>query len=186
MRKILLIGLLLGFQSLIASAFAADDGAYTLNPGDVLSITVWREAELTTEVLVRPDGRISFPLAGDMRAAGRTPEEVQAVIVTQLEKFIPDASVTVSVIGLNGNKVYVLGKVARPGEYVMNQKMDVMQALAVAGGLNQFASENKIKILRRQADGRQVSIAFRYGTVKEGNDLSTNVILHSGDVIVVP
>ena len=95
-------------------------------------------------------------------------------------------AVTVAVLNVAGNKVYVIGKVARPGEYVITSRMDVMQALSVAGGLNQYAAENKIQILRRGPDGQQQAIGFRYGSVKEGRNLATNILLQSGDVIVVP
>ena len=164
----------------------ADEAGYRLNAGDVLQISVWKEDELNREVLVRPDGGISFPLVGDIQAANRTVTQVQETIVTQLEEYVPDAAVTVAVLNVAGNKVYVLGKVARPGEYIITSQMDVMQALAVAGGLNAFAAENKIQILRRSPSGTQQAIAFRYATVKEGRDLESNIVLQSGDVIVVP
>ena len=136
----------------------AQEAGYALNPGDVLQVSVWKETELTRDVLVRPDGRISFPLVGDIAAAGTTPEAVQGAIAERLEKYIPDPVVTVSLAAANGNKIYVLGKVARPGEYMMVRPLDVMQALAMAGGLNTFASENKIRILRRDASGKLVFI----------------------------
>jgi polysaccharide export outer membrane protein len=159
---------------------------YALNPGDVLQVSVWREPELSREVLVRPDGKINFPLVGDVVAAGRTPEDVQADIVERLDQYVPDAVATVAVMNTAGNKIYVLGKVLRPGEFTASQALDVMQALAMAGGLNQFAAGNKIKVLRRSVDGRQRSISFRYSDVEEGRNLQTNIILQSGDVVVVP
>ena len=167
-----------------ARAQAAND--YLLNPGDVLQVSVWNEEELNREVLVRPDGGISFPLVGDVDAARRTVTDVQEAIRERLAAYVPDAVVTVSVLAVNGNKVYVIGKVARPGEYVMGNRMDVMQALAVAGGVTSFAAENKIQILRRGPDGQQQALPFRYGDVKEGNSLSTNILLKSSDVVVVP
>lgn len=167
-------------------ARAAEEGVYKLNAGDVLVITVWKEPDLSRETLVRPDGKINFPLVGDVMAAGNSPEDVQAAIIERMQLYIPDASVTVAVKAVNGNKVYVLGKVARPGEYVVTRELDVMQALALAGGLNSFAAESKIKILRRQADGTQEAIGFDYGDVREGRKLETNIILMSGDVVVVP
>lgn len=166
-------------------AVAQTEG-YGLNPGDVLQISVWREPDLLREVLVRPDGRINFPLVGDIVAADRTPEEVQAEIVERLEEFIPDAVVTVALVQIGGNKIYVLGKVLRPGEFTIGTRVDVMQALAMAGGLNQFAAGNKIKVLRRGADGRQRAIGFRYADVEDGDNLSSNIMLESGDVVVVP
>ncbi len=169
-----------------AAALAQGANDYRLNPGDVLRISVWNEENLEREVLVRPDGGISFPLVGDVAAAARTVTDVQEAIRTRLETYVPDAVVTVAVLSVSGNKVYVLGKVARPGEYVMNNKLDVMQALAVAGGVTSFAAENKIQILRRGPSGQQQAIGFRYAEVKDGKSLQTNIILKSGDVVVVP
>ncbi len=169
-----------------ASVFAQGVNDYRMNPGDVLQISVWNEDNLEREVLVRPDGGISFPLVGDVAAAARTVTDVQEAIRTRLESYVPDAVVTVAVLSVSGNKVYVLGKVARPGEYVMNNKLDVMQALAVAGGVTSFAAENKIQILRRGPSGQQQAIGFRYAQVKDGKSLQTNIILKSGDVVVVP
>ncbi len=173
-----------GFLAMISSAHAQEE--YKLNAGDILLVSVWKEEELTREVLVRPDGGISFPLVGQVQAAGRTTEEVQSSVVAKLSEFVPDAVVTVAVLSTNGNKVYVIGKVARPGEYIVNKQLDVMQALALAGGLTTFAAENKVRILRRNANGAQQAIPFRYGAVKEGAMLETNIVLKSGDTVVVP
>ena len=164
----------------------AQETGYALNPGDVLQVAVWKDTELTREILVRPDGRITFPLVGDIQAAGQTPEAVQQAIIERLQKYVPDPVVTVALAAANGNKVFVLGQVARPGEYVMVRPLDVMQALAMAGGLNTFANGNRVVILRRGPDGKQKGIPFRFGAVQEGNDLQTNIMLTSGDVVVVP
>ena len=176
--------LITGFLSLSCITQAQEE--YKLNAGDILLVSVWKEEELTREVLVRPDGGISFPLVGEVQAADRTTEQVQASIVSRLSTYVPDAVVTVAVLSTNGHKIYVLGKVARPGEYVINKNIDVMQALAVAGGLTSFAAENKVKILRRGETGVQQAIPFRYAAVKEGAQLNTNIMLKSGDIIVVP
>ncbi|MEM7082665.1 MAG: polysaccharide biosynthesis/export family protein [Pseudomonadota bacterium] len=173
-----------GFLAMISSAQAQEE--YKLNAGDILLVSVWKEEELNREVLVRPDGGISFPLVGQVQAAGRTTEEVQQSVVAKLSEFVPDAVVTVAVLSTNGNKVYVLGKVARPGDFVINKQLDVMQALALAGGLTTFAAENKIRVLRRDANGNQIAIPFRYGSVKDGNSLDSNIVLQSGDTVVVP
>lgn len=178
--------LLLMVAMLPLAATQAQESGYQLNAGDVLQISVWREPELMRDVLIRPDGMLSFPLVGVLPAAGTTPEDVQAALVEALAQFIPEPVVTVSVLGTNGNRIYVLGKVARPGEYVMSKQLDVMQALALAGGLSSFASENKIRILRRDSSGRQQAISFRYSAVSGGDDLETNIGLMSGDVVVVP
>lgn len=179
------LALLLLFSSATVTAQNDPDG-YGLNAGDILQVSIWREPELSREVLVRPDGKINFPLVGDINAAGRTPEDVQAEIVERLDQYIPDAVATVAVINVAGNKIYVLGKVLRPGEFTATSSIDVMQALAMAGGLNQFAAGNKIKVLRRDADGRQRAIAFRYSDVEDGRNLQNNIILKSGDVVIVP
>jgi len=158
---------------------------YKLAPEDVLEISVWKEEGLQREVLVRPDGLLSFPLVGSLQAAGQTPEEVRAQLIEKLKKYIPDPVVTVSVTSVAGNKIYVLGKVNRPGVYNVGHYVDVMQALALAGGLTPFAAANNINILRR-SDGEQQSFGFKYGEVEDGEALQQNIILKSGDVVVVP
>lgn len=158
---------------------------YTVHPGDVLGISVWKEPDLQREVLVRPDGGLSFPLAGDMVARGRTVEAIQDALAERLARFIPDPVVTVTVQQVAGNRLYVLGKVNQPGMFVMAGPTDVMQALSMAGGTNPFAKLNDIKILRRTDDGQE-AISFRYGDVADGEDLEQNIVLQSGDVVVVP
>ncbi|HVN44322.1 MAG TPA: polysaccharide biosynthesis/export family protein [Steroidobacteraceae bacterium] len=159
---------------------------YRLQPGDLLTISVWREKELDTEALVRPDGGLSFPLVGDVTAAGHTIEEVRATLVQRLRPFIPDPVVTVSIKLIGGNHVYVVGKVQRPGEFTFSRPLDVMQALSLAGGATPFASLNDIVILRRQNGGAEHVLHFHYGDVARGKSLEQNVILESGDTVVVP
>lgn len=162
-----------------------DTRSYQVLPGDVLHVSVWKEEGLDQEVLVRPDGGFSFPLAGDVNAAGRTVEELRAEITDRLARFIPGLVVTVAVRQINGNKIYVLGQVNTPGEFVMNPRLDVMQALSVAGGTTAFASTNDIFVLRRE-DGRQVALPFQFNDVVRGRNLEQNIQLESGDVVVVP
>jgi polysaccharide export outer membrane protein len=162
----------------------ADVSSYTLNAGDVLDISVWREDDLQRQVLVLPDGTISFPLAGQIAAAGKTTEDVQLIISDRLERYIPGAVVTVSVLNVSGNKVYVIGAVNNPGEFQVTRSIDVMQALSLAGGLTPFAGEDSIRILRRE-NGADVSYPFYYSDVKHGENLGMNIQLKSGDVIVV-
>lgn len=164
---------------------ATAEEAYTLKPGDVLQVAVWKEADLTMEVLVRPDGAISFPLAGDIPVAGKSVEQVRAILAGQLQKYIADPEVAVMAKQLSGNTIYVLGKVNRPGAFALSGPVDVMQALAMAGGTSTFAALNDIKVLRR-GDGRQSALGFRYGDVQAGKALEQNVLLQSGDVVVVP
>jgi polysaccharide export outer membrane protein len=129
--------------------------------------------------------RATFPLAGDVRAAGKTVEELRAEISERLVKFIPDLFVTVSVREINGNKIYVIGQVNTPGAFVVNPQIDVMQALTLAGGPTEFASRNGIFILRRDR-GQQRSLPFRFDDVVNGKRLEQNMLLQSGDVVVVP
>ena len=168
-----------------AMADDANAEPYRIQPGDVLEISVWKEESLLREVLVRPDGGLSFPLVGNIQAAGKSVEALQAEVAEHLTKYIPDPVVTVSIRQLSGNKVYVIGKVARPGEFVANRYMDVVQALSVAGGMTPYAASNKVKVLRRE-NGVLKSIPFRYGDIEKGKDLDQNIILQSGDVVLVP
>lgn len=160
--------------------------SYRLNPGDVLLISIWKEDDLKREVVVLPDGTLSFPLAGHVTAAGLTPDELQKTLAQKIEHYIPDASelVSVSVQEAYGNKVFVTGLVNKPGEFQAMQPMTVLQALSLAGGLTQFASEQNIKIIRRE-DGKETAIPFDYSAVKDGRDLASNIELKSGDVVVV-
>jgi polysaccharide biosynthesis/export protein len=177
--------ILLSFQSIQAAEDGSFGETYKIQPGDVLDVSVWKEEDLVRQVLIRPDGGMSFPLAGDIQAAGKSVAEVQAVISERLTKYIPDPVVTVSTVKLDGNKVYVIGKVARPGEFQANRYMDVVQALSMAGGMTPYAADNNITVLRRE-NGTQRSIPFRYGDIEKGEDLEQNIILQSGDVVVVP
>lgn len=159
--------------------------AYIVQPGDVLTISVWKEKDLQGEVAVRPDGGINFPLAGDIVVAGKTIEQIQKDIAAKLARFVPDPVVTASVKSSQGNKIYVVGKVNKPGEFASNRTIDVMQALSMAGGPNAFASVNKIKIIRR-LNGEQKIFLFKYSRVEKGKDLEQNIILRGGDIVVVP
>ncbi len=161
------------------------DQSYKVLPGDMLQISVWGEENLQEEVLVRPDGAFSFPLCGDISARNRSVIELQEEITKRLSRYISDPVVTVSVTQVLGNKVYVIGQVTRPGVFVVNPQVDVLQALSMAGGTTPFASLNDIKILRRTGD-RQQALRFRYNEVVKGRNLEQNVILQSGDVVVVP
>ena len=158
---------------------------YVLGAEDVIQISVWRDEQLTREVVVRPDGFVSFPLIGDVQAAGRTVQEVRADIVTRLTKFIPNPQVSVTVTKVLSYRIYVLGRVNKPGEYMVGHTMDVLQALSLAGGLTPFAAENDIRIMRRVSGGQQV-FPFRYGDAKKGKDLEHNILLQRGDVVMVP
>jgi polysaccharide export outer membrane protein len=158
---------------------------YEVQPSDLLRVSVWREPELTQDVLVRPDGGFSFPLAGEMNARGKTTEELRLELIERLGRYIPDLVVTVAVLEVRGNKIYVIGQVNDPGEFVVNPRVDVMQALSLAGGTTAFASPSEIFVLRRDG-GEQRRMPFNFSNVLRGRDLEQNVLLRSGDVVVVP
>ncbi len=168
-----------------ATGTLAQDANYTVKPGDVLSISVWKEPDLQRVALVRPDGSFSFPLVGEVDAKGKTVADLNKTMAQRLAKYISDPVVTVSIQEIKGNKVYVIGQVNRPGEFIMNPTIDVMQALSMAGGTTPFASLGDIVILRRTATGKQ-SLPFRYNDVVRGRRLDQNIDLQSGDVVVVP
>ncbi|NIR28422.1 MAG: polysaccharide export protein [Gammaproteobacteria bacterium] len=167
------------------SASAQDIYSYRIKPGDVLQISVWKEPTLAVTPTVRPDGAISMPLAGDIVAEGRTVEELRSLIADRLTPYISDPVVSVAVQEFRGNVFYVLGKVAEPGEYIIRRDTDVMQALSLAGGTTKFADLDDIRILRRE-NGKQFAIRFRYSDVERGSKLDQNILLRSGDIIVVP
>jgi polysaccharide export outer membrane protein len=169
-----------------AAPEVADPSGYQLQPGDVLTVTVWKETDLQGDVLIRPDGGMSFALAGELHAAGHTVAELTAMLADRIRKFVPDAVVTVAVKQASGNRVYVIGKVTKPGDFALSRPIDVMQALSLAGGATPFADTNSIRILRRDGSNRQTAIAFRYGDVERGRDLEQNILLQSGDTVVVP
>ena len=158
---------------------------YPLNAGDKLHISVWGEEALQQDILVAPDGTISFPLAGQVPAAGHTTDQVRQTLAERLKPYSPDPVVTVMVIEASGNTFYVMGEVNRPGEYRSPQPITVVQALSMAGGLTAFASKGNIKVIH-QENGRTAATPFDYGAVEKGRKLETNVVLKSGDVVLVP
>ncbi len=180
---------ILALIALQGGAVAAQDekvaDLYKIQPGDVLMVSVWKESDLTQEVIVRPDGQITFPLIGEAAAAGHSVENLRLVISEGLKKYIPDPVVTVSVRQLTGNTVYVIGKVNRPGVFPIVRNVDVMQALSMAGGTSTYAAVNDIKILRRK-NGQLKALSFKYAEVEKGKRLEQNIVLKAGDVVVVP
>jgi polysaccharide export outer membrane protein len=159
--------------------------AYTLQPGDVIDVSVWKEPDLQREVLIRPDGGLSFPLAGEIDTTGMSVDAVRAALAERLKRYLPSPVVTVAVKTIGGNRIYVLGKVNHAGEFSFSSPVDVMQALSLAGGTTPFAASNDIVILHRH-DGRVEAIHFRYAEVERGKDLAQDVVLQSGDTVVVP
>lgn len=162
-----------------------DASSYRVQAGDLLEISVWKEEGLQKDVLVRPNGGISFPLIGDLAAQGKSVEQIRSEIAARLTRFVPKPAVTVAVKQVVGNKVYVIGRVNKPGDFIVVQKIDVMQALSMAGGTTSFAKLNDIKILRRVGN-RQTVIGFKYPEVVKGRNVEQNIILQSGDIVVVP
>src|SRR5210317_1354192 len=181
-NKIIALLLVLLTSSPLALAQSEPSKGYLIQPGDVLEVSVWKEEDLQREVLVRPDGQISFPLVGDIDANGKTVSDLRAEITDRLQKYIPNLVVTVTVAQIMGKKIYVIGQVNNPGEFVVNPRVDVMQALSMAGGTTPFAKLGDIIILRRNSDGNQSAIRFRYNQVESGRSLDQNIMLNNGDV----
>jgi polysaccharide export outer membrane protein len=180
------LSLVCAVLAVAGAAHAADaEPQYRIGPEDVLEISVWKEESLRKEVVVRPDGGISFPLVGEVVAENRTVEELRAEITQRLRKLITDPVVSVAVLKVASQRIYVIGRVNRPGEFATGRYVDVLQALSMAGGLTPFAAENDIKILRRE-QGRETVLPFRYGDARSGESLEQNIILRRGDVVLVP
>ena len=193
-----LLQMLLAFALLVGSALShgsvalgaqetppAVDPGYRLGAEDVMLVSVWKDEQLTREVVVRPDGVFSFPLVGDIQAEDRTVEEIRADLIKRLTKYISNPNVSVAVTKVLSYKIYVVGRVNKPGEYLIGHYTDVLQALSLAGGLTPFAAENNIKVIRR-IKGEQQVFPFRYGDLRKGNDLEQNILLQRGDVVMVP
>lgn len=161
---------------------AAAVPAYSIGPSDVLRIVVWKEPDLTQDVTVRADGMITFPLLGDVEAAGRTPARLAETLGKALQKFVESPRVTVALSQANSARFYVVGLVARPGEFPLASHTTVLHGLALAGGLREFAKAESIVIVRED----QTVIPVNYKRLSEGKDVSQNVSLARGDTIVVP
>ena len=158
---------------------------YTIGPDDVLGIVFWKDAEMTQDVTVRPDGNITLPLIRDIRAVGLKPEELREIITKAAAKFIADPNVTVVVRQINSRNVFVMGQVTRPGNFPVSGEMRVLQVLAVAGGLTEYANGKKISITRNE-NGKQSTFFFNYNDVAKGKNLNQNIVLKPGDTVVVP
>jgi len=168
------------------AAFAGNDSErYTISSGDVLEISVWRDESLSRQIIVPPDGFISFPLIGDIDVAGMTVTQLRAVVTDKIKEYVPDATVTVLLLQINSLRAYVIGKVNNPGQFPIDMKTSVIQLLTMAGGLNQFADSDSIMILRQQKD-KIIRIPFNYKDLEKGKNLDQNIIIQRGDVIVVP
>lgn len=167
-------------------AFAEDANVYRLRQGDGVQISVWGEASLNKEVRVLPDGSVTFPLAGRVEVGNLTTSEAEKRITEKLKTFLPEPQVTVVVISTEGTRAYILGKVLKPGPILLTGPMTVLQALSMAGGLDKFANLSSVKILRTKADNSQEVLAVNYDRLMQGQELQSNVLLQSGDTILVP
>ena len=157
---------------------------YLIGPGDILEISVWKDPELSRQVVVLPDGTISFPLLGKISAAGKTVDGLKVEMAERISRYVPEPDLTVILQSVNSMVVYVIGKVNRPGHIALNRNISVLQALAMAGGLNTFADRRNIAIIRKTDDGT-LTIPFDYKAVTEENQTADNILLQRGDVVVV-
>lgn len=158
---------------------------YILGPGDVLEISIWKDTALTKQVVVLPDGTISFPLVGQIAASGKDVVQLRKEIEEKIKDYVPSPVLSVIVNQVNSMLIYVIGKVNSPGRFTLNTNVTVLQALAMAGGLNPFAKENMIKIIREEQGDKQI-IAFDYNEIAKKDNLAQNIILKKGDVVLVP
>lgn len=164
---------------------ATEDPTYMIGPQDGLNINVWKEAELSGPLQVRPDGKISIPLLNDVQASGMTAMQLSASITTGLKKYVSDPHVTVIVTAINSRRVFVLGEVAHPGGFSLLPGMTVLQAIASADGPTQYAHGKRMYVLRNEG-GKQVKYPFNYKKVVNGQNQEQNIELKSGDTVVVP
>ena len=169
----------------IPFAVAPNEEGYLIGPGDVLDISVWKDEALTRSCVVRPDGFISFPLIGDVLAAGRTSSQLKSEMEGRLTRYVPGVTLSLEIKQINSMIIYVIGKVNNPGRFILNVDVNVLQALAIAGGLNIYAKRNKIKIFRHGSNETTI-YPFEYDEVVEGKRLEQNIYLRRGDVVVIP
>jgi polysaccharide export outer membrane protein len=158
---------------------------YVIGPDDVLVVVFWREKEMSSEVAVRPDGKISLPLINDIQAAGLTPDQLRVRLAEAAGKYVEEPTVTVVVKQINSRKVFVTGQVGKPGPYPLSGPATVLQALSTAGGLLEYADAKHILIMRTE-NGKPVSFKFNYKDVSKGKNLKQNIELRPGDTIIVP
>jgi polysaccharide biosynthesis/export protein len=169
----------------VGSNLRAEEAAYKLAPKDTLEISVWKDEALSKQLVVPPDGVVSFPLAGDITAKGLTVPELREVIKKKLSEFIPEPTVTVMLLSPASLTAYVIGKVNKPGEFPIVLDTNVLQILSTAGGFNPFAAPNKIVILRQSGE-KLTRIPFDYNKVEKGESPEQNILLQRGDVVLVP
>jgi polysaccharide export outer membrane protein len=168
-----------------SAAEAAVSNGYVIGPGDVLGIVFWREASISGDAVVLPDGRITIPLLNEIPAAGLKPEELRARIVEAARKFVTDPTATVVVRQINSRMVHITGMVAKPASYPLNRPLTVLQLIATAGGLLEYAKADEIVVIRSE-NGRQGSYRFNYKEVSRQKNLQQNIELKPGDTVIVP
>jgi len=162
------------------------DAGYLIGPSDILAISVWKDAELTRTIPVRPDGKISLPLIGELEVSGQTAAAVQRIVTQKLRDYISDPQVTVIVQEVKSRTYSILGKIAKPGAYDLGKPTTVLDAIAIAGGFLDFAKQNKIYIIRSVSGGSTQTLPFDYKKVIKARNLEQNIELQSGDTIIVP
>ncbi|MBU0621565.1 MAG: polysaccharide biosynthesis/export family protein [Gammaproteobacteria bacterium] len=177
--------LLVAFMNEGRAVAAENQEIYQLHQGDRVLISVWREATLQQEVVVLPDGSVTFPLIGRVEVAGLSTPEVEQRISAMLKKYIPDPIVTVVIVGIEGSRAYVTGKVLHPGSLIINGPITVLQAISLVGGLDRFADESGIKVIRATLTGQEI-LPVSYKDIVSGKNVSTNIKLKPGDTLVVP
>ena len=166
-------------------AGAALPAGYVIGPEDVLDVVFWRDKDMSAQVTVRPDGRITLPLLNDVQASGLTPDQLREQLTTVAKKYVEDPSITVVVKAINSRKVFITGMVGKPGSYSLTAPTTVMQLIAMAGGIQEFADSKNIVIMRTE-NGRQLSYPFNYKEVLKRRNLRQNIELKPGDTVVVP
>jgi polysaccharide export outer membrane protein len=169
-----------------AAAGVALPSDYTIGPEDVLGILFWRDTEMSGDVTVRPDGMITLPLLGDLRAVGLTPASLATQVESAAGKLITEPNVNIVVRQINSRKVYITGEVSTPGSYPLTGPRTVMQLIALAGGVSEYADSKNITVMRTDEQGRQQVFRFNYKDVAKGKNLQQNILLKSGDTVVVP
>lgn len=158
---------------------------YVIGAEDVLNVVIWREKDLSAEVMVRPDGKVSLPLLNDIQAAGLTPEQFRQQVTAAVAKFVAEPAVSVIVRTINSRKVYIMGEVAKPGPYPLVGPVTVLQLIALSGGLTEFADAKGISVMRTE-NGQPKRLSFNYRDVSRGKKLEQNVLLRPGDTVIVP
>jgi polysaccharide biosynthesis/export protein len=170
----------------VTSATKAHDDSFIIGNDDLLAINVWKEPDISRQVPVRSDGRISLPLVGEVKAAGETPLKLEQELAARLKNYIDEPVVTVIVQQINSQKFNILGQVNHPGSFALSNSATVLDAIALAGGFRDFAKQKSIYVLRENADGSETRIPFNYKQVVKGKDPEQNVKLQPRDTVVVP